>query len=124
MSKFVSLKTALRERVHLENALKEMGCEISNSKKIKTLLGRSYDVDLTAKTAFGMIGFIKNRSGEFEIAGDDMVLASDKDFVGKLTQKYAYSRVVSEAQKAGFQLVKESVNEDQSVRLVLRKWNG
>ncbi|MBX7152327.1 DUF1257 domain-containing protein [bacterium] len=122
MSKFVSLKTTLKERSFLGLALKDLQCEILKTKKIKTLLNRVYDVDIAVKTPFGIVGFIKNKNGEFELVGDDMILAKNSKFIEQLTQKYAYHHVVTEAKKAGFNLVKETVDDSQSVRLVLRKW--
>lgn len=123
MSKFVSLKTSLTESVFLVPALKQLHCEILKTKKVKTLLNRVYDVDIAVKTPFGIVGFIRNKKGEFELAGDDMILKKGSKFIEQLTQKYAYNKVVTEAKKAGFQLVKETSGSDQSVRLVLRKWS-
>jgi hypothetical protein len=123
MSKFVSLKTSLKERLYLKSALEELHCEILKTKKIKTLLNRVYDVDIAVKTPFGIVGFIKNKNDEFELAGDDMILKKNSKFIQQLTQKYAYSKVIAEAKKAGFQLVKETVDDKQEMRLVLRKWS-
>ena len=123
MSKFVSIQTTLKERAFLISALKQMRCEVLKTKKVKTLLNRVYDVDLAVKTPFGIVGFIKNKEDVFELAGDDMILTKNSKFIEQLTQKYAYSKVVAEAKKAGFKLVKETTENDQSVRLVLRKWS-
>lgn len=123
MSKFVSIQTTLKERIFLISALKQMHCEMLKTKKIKTLLNRVYDVDFAVKTPFGIVGFIKNKKGEFELAGDDMILKKNSKFIEQLTQKYAYNKVLTEAKKAGFQLVKETSDTNQSVRLVLRKWS-
>lgn len=122
MSKFVSIKTTLNNRLHLTAALKDLDCEILKSKKIQTLLRRTFDVDLAVKTPFGIVGFIENRDGIFELAGDDMILAKKGTFLDQLTQRYAYQRVVDLAKKAGFQLVKETTGEDKQIRLVMRKW--
>jgi hypothetical protein len=122
MSKFVSLRTSLTERIYLKSALEELHCEILKTKRIKTLLNRIYDVDVAVKTPFGIVGFIKNKNGEYELAGDDMILKKNSKFIEQLTQKYAYRKVIAEAKKAGFQLVKETVDDKQAMRLVLRKW--
>lgn len=122
MSKFVSLKTTLTDHRYLIESLEAMGCEVLKTKKVRTLLQREFAVDLAVRTKFGVVGFIQNKTGEYELAGDDMVLKADPEFIRKLTQKYAYVRVIGEAKKAGFQLIKETVGEDRSVRLVLRKW--
>jgi hypothetical protein len=113
----------LREEAYLSPALTDLKCEILNTKKIRTLLGRSYDVDLAVKTPFGIVGFVKNKSGEFSLVGDDMVLAKKSRFMNDLSQRYAYRKILDEAKQAGFQLVHEQTNEQNAVRLVLRKWS-
>ncbi len=120
MSKFVSLQTTLVERDYLVRALEDLDCQLLKTRKIQTLLQRTFDVDLAATTKFGTVGFVQ-RNGRFELAGDDMILAKSGDFLEKLTQRYAYHRVVDLAKKSGFHLVKEAV-ADNKIRLVLRKW--
>ncbi|MCB0833359.1 MAG: DUF1257 domain-containing protein [Bacteroidetes bacterium] len=122
MSKFVSIETKLRERLYLKSALEQLNCQMLKTKKIKTLLNRTFDVDLAVKAPFGIVGFRKDKSGEFNLVGDDMILAKNRKFAEQLAQQYAYAKVIAEAKKAGFQLVKEMVEEDKTMRLVLRKW--
>ena len=121
MSKFVSIKTNLKQNVHLENALRDLSCEIVEKTHIKTLLNRSHAVDLAVRTPFGTIGF--RQSGDsLNLAGDDMLLAKNEGFLKKLTQRYAYHKVLFEASEAGFKLVKETSASGDSIRLVVRKW--
>ncbi len=122
MSKFVSIKTTLTNRIHLVEALKDLGCDILKTRKIQTLLRRTFDVDLAVKTPFGIVGFIESKDGVFELAGDDMILAKKGKFLDHLMQRYAYQRVVSIAKQSGFQIVKESAETNQPIRLVMRKW--
>lgn len=122
MSRFVTLKTSLTEMLFLKEALREMKCEVLRTRKIKTLLNRVFDVDMAVKTPFGIIGFVRNKTGVYELAGDDMILKKSPKFISQLTQKYAYRKVLAGARKAGFQLVKETSDDNQSIRLVLRKW--
>ncbi len=123
MSRYVSIKTELREEAFLSPALSDLKCEILKSKKIRTLLGRSYDVDLAVKTPFGIVGFVRNKTGEFSLVGDDMVLAKKQDFMNDLSKRYAYRKILEEAKQAGFKLVSEKTDGQNAVRLVLRKWS-
>ena len=123
MSKYVSIQTSLKNETFLSPALADLKCEVLTTKKIRTLLGRSYDVDLAVKTPFGIVGFVKNKSGEFSLVGDDMVLARKDQFMNRLSQRYAYHQILADAQQAGFQLVSEQTDDRQSVRLVMRKWS-
>ncbi len=123
MSKYVSVQTELREESHLKDALSDLKCEVLKTKKIRTLLGRSYDVDVAVKTPFGIVGFVRDTNGEFTLAGDDMILAKKDRFLQQLTQRYAYRKILAEANQAGFKLVSEQTDDKQAVRLVLRKWS-
>jgi hypothetical protein len=123
MSRFVSLKTAIRESIFLKAALTDLNCEILRTRKIKTLLHRVHEVDVAVKTPFGVVGFIRNNEGVYELAGDDLILKKRPDFIEQLSRQYAYHKVLAEAKKAGFQLVKETTDDRQSIRLVLRKWS-
>jgi len=121
MSKFVSVKTALTERLYLSRALEDLNCQILKTRQIQTLLKRTFEVDLAVKTSFGIIGFIQDKDGVFELAGDDMILAKSADFLKKLNQRYAYQKVTDLAKKSGFRVVKETT-ADEKIRLVVRKW--
>ncbi len=124
MSKFVSIKTSITDVNLLHQSLAAMKCEILPHKRIRTLLNVHYDVDIAVKTAFGIVGFIKNTDDVYEWAGDDTVLERNKSFLEQLTQKYAYTKITAEAKKAGYQIIKEQNQQDQTIRLVFRKWNG
>lgn len=123
MSKYVSIQTTLSEESLLRDALKDLKCEILKTRKIRTLLGRSYEVDVAVTTPFGIVGFVRNASGTYDIAGDDMILAKKNDFLNQLAQRYAYRLILQQAEKAGFRLVQEETNPRQVMKLVLRKWS-
>lgn len=123
MSKYVMLKTNLTERLYLEAGLKDLKCEILKTKKIQTLLNRVFEVDIAVKTPFGIVGFVLDKDGAYQLTGDDMILKKNTRFTDQVSQRYAYHKVLAEAKKAGFNLVKETTDDQKSVRLVLRKWN-
>nr|YP_009394888.1 hypothetical protein [Polysiphonia stricta]ARW63450.1 hypothetical protein [Polysiphonia stricta] len=45
-------------------------------------------------------------------------------FVDRLSQQYAYNMIVSHSFLNGFQKVQEHVQDDGSIKLVLRRWNN
>lgn len=45
-----------------------------------------------------------------------------EEFSQKLAQCFAYNKVMTELRAKGFQVVQESVAEDQSVRIHVRRW--
>ncbi|KAA3598403.1 MAG: DUF1257 domain-containing protein [Calditrichaeota bacterium] len=125
MSKFVTVQTKIQEQEFLQEALKELGCTLKNEKRIKVFL-KEQDCDFSVKTRDGLrFGMKQSESGNFDFVGDSMILNplfKDYDFKNRLTQKYAYLKVMSQAKKAGFKLVKETNTKDNSIKLVLRKW--
>ncbi|HAL44321.1 MAG: hypothetical protein A2Y12_15985 [Planctomycetes bacterium GWF2_42_9] len=45
-----------------------------------------------------------------------------KEFGEKLTQVYIYNKVMTELKNKNFQVVNEEVNDDQSIRINVRRW--
>ncbi|HNV70799.1 MAG TPA: DUF1257 domain-containing protein [Candidatus Ozemobacteraceae bacterium] len=45
-----------------------------------------------------------------------------KQLLNKIAQQYAYQRVTAEMKKRGFQVVQEKVDEEQNIRLTVRRW--
>lgn len=125
MSKFVTIQTELKEKDFLLEALRELGCEVKNETKIRVFL-REKPCDFTAKTKNGFyFGMQQSEKGNFDFVGDDLILNplfKDFDFKNKLTQKYAYLKILSQAKKTGFKLVEEKNTQDNTIKLVLRKW--
>jgi hypothetical protein len=53
---------------------------------------------------------------------EEEILAQHKDFIQRLTQQYAYRKILKDAKAAGYNLVQEEVGEDRTIKLVVRKW--
>lgn len=125
MSKFVTVQTKIQEQEFLQEALKELGCTIKNENKIKVFLKEEV-CDFSVRTCDGLcFGMKRNESGKFDFVGDSLILKplfNNHDFKNRLTQKYAYLKIMSQAKKNGFKLVKETNTKDKSIKLVLRKW--
>lgn len=45
-----------------------------------------------------------------------------KQLLNKIAQQYAYQKVTAEMKKRGFQVVQEKVDEDQNIKLTVRRW--
>lgn len=46
-----------------------------------------------------------------------------KNLINKVAQQYAYQKVTQELKKKGFTLVEEKSEEDNSIRITVRKWS-
>ncbi|MCP4398800.1 MAG: DUF1257 domain-containing protein, partial [bacterium] len=49
-------------------------------------------------------------------------LPRQREWLKGLTQQYAYRKILKNAKAAGYQLVQEEVDEDRTIKLVVRKW--
>ena len=59
----------------------------------------------------------------YEAAGDDMQMKGIRATLEKVQQRYAYHTVLTEAAKAGFDLVEEETGRDNVIRLTVRRWS-
>jgi hypothetical protein len=84
--------------------------------------GSRIPVQLLVHASFGTLGFRATTAGEYEIVGMEEVLEEQKEFINNLTQQYAYLKILKDASAAGYNLVKEEVGEDKTIKLVVRKW--
>jgi len=96
--------------------------------------------ELTGSLAVGeTLAFVKERvrisiyrdargTVSVKVAGeghtDDQLRAVGQELVGKLQQQYAYNRVVTELKQRNFNLVDQELDEDGTVRLKVRVYQG
>ncbi len=120
MSKFVSIRTSIKDVQCLREALDEMQLRVLDQDSVRGWMGRR-KVEFAVRAAgYGEVGFRRNKEGAYEVVGDEMAIP--QDFVRSVTQHYAKRKVLKEARKAGFNLVEQEVQQDQAIRLVVRKW--
>jgi hypothetical protein len=133
MSQYLNMATQIVSGEHLVKALKDVGFnEVEVYKKAQPL--RGWMGDLRANTAEIIIrkkyvGSASNDIG-FKLGSDGRFTAFISDFdknrfntvwLNHLTQRYAYHVARDKLQEKGFDLVEESVQEDQTIHLTLRK---
>ena len=70
------------------------------------------------------LNLVINEDGTYNLVGQLVGLnLTQEQFLKKLTQRYAYNKVVKEVEKKGFKIAKEIINADRSIKLVVRRWN-
>jgi hypothetical protein len=122
MSRIVSIRTELRDKEILMTCLEYLECEVLYQESGLKMNGADAPVHILAHASFGTLGFRKAQDGRYDVVGDDMILGHRQDLLNHLTQQYAYRKIVSDAQQAGYNLVQEEVEEDRTIKLVVRKW--
>ena len=124
MSKFVKVKTELRDASLIKRALDDLKLTYEESKQYTHRYSRHSEIVPFLVSAPGaLFGLKDGGAGVFEAIGDDMQIASLRQVMQKIAQRYAYHMVVEETARAGFELVEEQVGRDQVIRMTVRRWN-
>jgi len=122
MSRFIALKTQLRDAALLMLTLEQMGCQVSHEPQGMRMRGAPTLVEIVARAPFGAFGFRKTAEDVYEVVADERLIADQHAFLQQLLQQYAYRKILQEAQAAGYNLVHEEVQADRTIKLVVRKW--
>lgn len=75
------------------------------------------------------VDFVKSPRGDclMRVTGEGKSKADleqlGRDLLNRVTQQYAYQKITTELKKKGFSLVKETVEEDQTIKITVRKWS-
>jgi hypothetical protein len=99
------------------------------SEATSLLCGRKRIVaDIVLESESGLqIGVRKNRDGTLELLVDEDELRVKegielKEFEEQIQQKYAYVKLLDQLKAEGYQVVEESEEEGETIRLVVRRW--
>jgi hypothetical protein len=122
MSRFIAIKTELRDKAILTECLEHLQCQVLDDTRGIAMRGAQAPVHLLVHAPFGTLGFRKTTTDTYEVVGDDRILEPHQDFLDQVTRQYAYRKIVRDAKNAGYNLVQEDVGADQTIKLVVRKW--
>jgi hypothetical protein len=124
MSKFVQIKTELRDLTLIKRALDDLKIGYrEGARYVHPFTRKASNVPLLVNDRRVSFGLREAQGGVYEIIGDDMQMAHIRTLMQPVQQRYAYHKVLDETAKAGFNLVEEKVGRDQVIRLTVRKWN-
>ena len=130
MSHFTCIKTKIKERPYLIEALETMGHEVQENKElvINNPSHAEEHPEFHAEVAISNdIGFRLNKNtGNYELVAEldtwDLDVPVNR-FIEKVTQQYARQTVKSVVESEGFVVEKEVVNmENNSVELLVSRW--
>ena len=124
MSKFVKVKTELRDLGLVKRALDDLKIQYGeNQRYAHVWSGFSGTLPLVVKHGHFAFGLRPTEDGVFEVVGDDMQMSRVRPLLNQVQQRYAYHKIIAETEKAGFALVEETVGRDDVIRLTMRRWN-
>ncbi len=130
MSHFSTVKTQLRKKEYLKQALIDLGYVPQEGENlVRGFRGQTVLAEMTVEmNTGGDIGFRWNQgSKSYELVTDlDLWKQSIpvERFLSQLTQRYAFNTVLETTAQEGFQIAEEKKNIDGSIELVVTRWDS
>jgi len=128
MSHFSTIKTKLRNKEQLQEALVILQYNVTEDQELKVTGAHGINHEtVEADIAIGTdVGFRMNpMTGEYELVADletwNQPITVER-FMDKVTQQYAIQTVKKNTVKEGFTIENEIKNVDGSVELVVTRW--
>tara|TARA_Y100001970_G_C13802966_1_gene636029 strand:+ start:198 stop:587 length:390 start_codon:yes stop_codon:yes gene_type:complete len=128
MSHFSTIKTKLRNKEQLQEALVILQYDIKEDQELKVTGAHGINHEtVEADIAIGTdVGFRMNpMTGEYELVADletwNQPITVER-FMDKVSQQYAIQTVKKSTVKEGFTIENEIKNVDGSVELVVTRW--
>ncbi len=129
MSHLTIVKTKMTDISAIKMALTDMGYTFEEGElMVRDWQKRYRKVDLVIKTGSRYeIGLRENKEGIYEIVADwwgieNYTSIKRLPFMRELKRRYAYHKVKEEVERKGFSFAEEEVLEDNTIKLVVRKW--
>ena len=125
MSHFTRVKTRLVKKEHIIKALRDLGYQPREGRvNIRGWNGQETEVEIMTPTNNKGydLGFAK-KSETYDLVADWYGIDDIKaePFLDQVQQKYAYHAVVDRMQDQGFEIAEEEIDQDNTVRLTVRR---
>jgi len=130
MSHFSTVKTELRDRQALVDALSDLGhAPAPAPQDVRGYQGQTIRADIAIPQPHGAdIGFRLNSSnGSYELVTDLQLWNQPipiERFLVQLHQRYALRTILSATADEGFQVSTQEEKNDGSIELVVTRWDG
>ena len=126
MSHFSTIKTKLKDRKALLQALMLMGHPVLVDETLKNPSDHNHE-EVGVNISIGTdIGFrLNEETGTYELVTDLQTWNQDvpvERFLDQVAQQYAIESIAASARDEEFEVVEQKVETDQSVTMVLEKW--
>lgn len=128
MSHFSTIKTELRDRQSLLEALEDLGHDPrQGSLMVRGYRGQTVEAQLAVAQANGAdIGFRLNpETGSYELVTDldlwNQAVPVER-FLAQLNQRYALRSILAATAEEGFQVSEQAQQQDGSIELVVTRW--
>ena len=130
MSHFSTVKTQLRKKEFLKQALIDLGYKPNEGQNlVRGFRGQTVKAEMTVEMNKGAdIGFRWNEGTKsFELVTDldlwKQTIPVER-FLAQVTQRYALNTVLNSTAQEGFQVSEQKQNLDGSIELVVTRWDS
>ena len=130
MSHFSTVKTQLKKREPLLQALHDLGyLPQEGEHMVRGYRGQTVKAEMAVTMPKGGdLGFRWNAANESYQLVTDLDLWSQtvpvERFLAQLTQRYALNTILEATSKEGFEVAEQSKNVDGSIELVVTRWDA
>jgi hypothetical protein len=125
MSHFSTIKTKIKHKPQLIEALELLQYDVQENKELINPLDHQHEKVKVDISIGDDIGFRLNNNGEYELVADIQTWKDSvppKRFVEKVTQQYARMTVHNQIKEMGFQVEEEWEMDDNSIELTVTRW--
>lgn len=124
MSQVVDVGIVIEGMAALAQAIAEAGLQSRREKSFRSEDGRLHAVDLVVADEAGTeVGVaVDKRTGRASFVTREKDPLRGTALANRLAQKYAYSRVMEELRRKGYQVAREEKQPDGSIRVVAQRW--
>ena len=127
MSHFSTIKTKIKHKPQLIEALELLQYDVQENKELINPLDHQHEKVKVDISIGDDIGFRLNNNGEYELVADIQTWKDPvppKRFVEKVTQQYARMTVHNQVKEMGVQVEEEWEMDDNSIELTVTRWNS
>jgi hypothetical protein len=129
MSHFATVQTRITDLACLKQALADLGHAVEEgAADVRGYRGAREKADLVVRTGSAYDVGVRRVGDAYELVADWWGVETgtgitQEQFVTRLTQRYAYHKVLTEVRKRGFTVTEEQTQADQTIKVVVRKWS-
>ena len=123
MSSSADLEILLFGKDALLEAARLLGAAVREAQQLRTSVGKKHAVEFVIREGDAEVGVKLNaKTGAATFIPVDCNGGKGKALAGRIAQRHAYSKLMEELARKGYQISKEQRETDGSIRLVATRW--
>jgi hypothetical protein len=124
MSQVVEVGILIEGMAALAQAIAEAGLQSRRQKSFRSEDGKVHAVDLVVSDEAGTeVGVaVEKHTGKATFVTREKDPRRGTALVNRVAQRYAYSRVMEQLERKGYQVAREERQKDGSIRVVAQRW--